>query len=356
VYTHAFRLLSFAASPTHPLLSPLHTTPPQSIDIITKKQKKQGAAEEEEEEEEAAAAADEGSAADGREGEDALLYSAYVNPGFEVPAFITELTGISTAFLQQEGARPFEAVWPEFLAWLDGVRGGRPVVLVAHNAAFDHKHLVFDLRRCGWDAARAFRGEGGRHLIGMMDTLPVFRSDELWSRREGDGLPPKPSSFKQESLYRYLIGRALQDAHNARGDVMGLEALLSHPFVRRKWRGVGSASVLEMGGWVEGVDDVVAVADAGGGGSSSSSGSSGSSSSGSSSSDRPAPVVLEGSGGSGGGARPGGLAATLAPNGAGGSSSGGGNGGGGGGRGAGASKKGMMATRRRATEDGAACQ
>lgn len=294
----------------------------------------QGAAEDDEEEGE-----ESGSSSSGEE-EDPLLFNEYVNPGFEVPAKITEITGISTALLQEVGARPFEAVWPDFLTWLDGVRGGRPVVLVAHNAAFDHKMLLFDLRRCGWDAARAFRGEGGRHVVGMMDTLAVFRSDELWSRREGDGLPPKPGSFKQESLYRYLIGRALKDAHNARGDVMGLEALLSHPFVRRKWRGVGSAAVLEMGGWVEGVDDV----DGGGGGGR------GSSSSGSNSnSSQQAPVVLEGSGA---GAGLGGLAATLT---AGGAASGGGAGGGGGASGARAGKKGMMATRRRATEDGA-CQ
>lgn len=247
-----------------------------------------------------------------------------------MPPKITEITGISTALLQEVGARPFEAVWPDFLTWLDGVRGGRPVVLVAHNAAFDHKMLLFDLRRCGWDAARAFRGEGegGRHVVGMMDTLAVFRSDELWSRREGDGLPPKPSSFKQESLYRYMIGRELRDAHNARGDVMGLEALLSHPFVRRKWRGVGSAAVLEMGGWVEGVDDV-------------DSGSSG----------QQTPVLLEG----GAGVGLGGLAATLTAGAAASGAGAGAGAGGGGASGARASKKGMMATRRRATEDGA-CQ
>ena len=261
-----------------------------------------------------------------------------------MPPKITEITGISTALLQEVGARPFEAVWPDFLTWLDGVRGGRPVVLVAHNAAFDHKMLLFDLRRCGWDAARAFRGEGegARHVVGMMDTLAVFRSDELWSRREGDGLPPKPGRFKQESLYRYLIGRELRDAHNARGDVMGLEALLSHPFVRRKWRGVGSAAVLEMGGWVEGVDDVDS--DSGGGGASGSSSSYSGGGSG-----QQTPVLLEG----GAGARLGGLAATLT---AGAAASGAGAGAGGGGAsGARASKKGMMATRRRATEDGA-CQ
>lgn len=305
------------------LLQPLHHPP-------------QGAAEDEEE--------GDGDAADlTTDGDDdPLLFNAYVNPGFEVPAKITEITGISTALLLQEGARPFEQVWPAFCQWLDGVRAGKPVVLVAHNAAFDHKMLAFDLRRCGWDAARAFRGENGRHLVGMMDTLAVFRSDELWSRREGDGLPPKPSSFKQESLYRYLIGRELRDAHNARGDVMGLEALLSHPFVRRKWRGVGSASVLEMGGWVEGVDDVVVVGDEAEAGS------------------KKAPVVLEGSSGGGGGSSGGpGLSATRPSAGSGGGNGGSGRSGGydaaAASSGAGANKKGMMAMRRRATEDGAAC-
>ncbi len=337
-----------------PLTGPLPSTPHHTHNPPRTKQK--GAAEEEEEEEEeddddddepsTGAGVDEGKGAPQRE-EDPLLFSAYVDPGFEVPAKITEITGISTALLYQEGARPFDAVWPDFLAWLDGVRGGRPVVLVAHNAAFDHKMLAFDLRRCGWDAARAFRGPspGGRHLVGMMDTLAVFRSDELWSRREGDGLPPKPGSFTQGNLYRYLIGRALRDAHNARGDVLGLEALLSHPFVRRKWRGVGSASVLEMGGWVEGVDDVVVGVEGGGG-------TSGGGVSGGGSTAGPKPVVLQGGGGAAGG---GGLAATLTGGAASAPTSGRGAAGAAAGA-AGASKKGMMATRRRATEDGAACQ
>jgi len=182
----------------------------------------------------------------GGEPEDGLIFDRYVDPGFWIPAKITEITGISNESLFRARARKFEEVWPDFVRWVNAVRGGKPVVLVAHNAGFDHKFVMFDLKRGGWDE-RMFREE--THIVGMMDTLPVFRSEELWSKRKGDGLPGKPNNYRQGTLYRYLLGEELQNAHSAKGDVLGLEALLSHPSVCRKWRGVGSASVLEMGGW-----------------------------------------------------------------------------------------------------------
>lgn len=187
----------------------------------------------------------------GGEPEDGLLFNKYVDPGFWIPAKITEITGINNEFLFRQQAKRFEEVWPEFVRWVNAVRGGKPVVLVAHNAGFDHKMVMFDLRRANLDE-RTFREE--THVIGMMDTLPVFRADDIWSRKSGDGLPAKPNSFRQETLFRYLLNQDLQNAHNAKGDVLGLEALLSHPFVRRKWRGAGSPHVLELGGWGEEVE------------------------------------------------------------------------------------------------------
>lgn len=198
----------------------------------------------------------------GGELEDGLIFDRYVDPGFWIPAKITQITGISNELLFRARARRFEEVWPDFVRWVNAVRGGKPVVLVAHNAGFDHKFVMFDLKRGGWDE-RMFREE--THILGMMDTLPVFRSEELWSRRKGDGLLGKPNNYRQGTLYRYLLGEELQNAHSAKGDVLGLEALLSHPLVCRKWRGVGSASVLEMGGW-EGVREGNGGGGGGGGG------------------------------------------------------------------------------------------
>lgn len=182
----------------------------------------------------------------GGEPEDGLLFNAYVDPGFWIPAKITEITGISNEFLFRQRARRFEEVWPDFLRWVNAVRGGKPVVLVAHNAGFDHKMLMFDLRRSNLDE-RVFKEE--TQIVGMMDTLAVFRGDEIWSRRSGDGLPIKPNTFRQGALYRYLLRDDLKNAHSAKGDVLGLEALLKHPFVNKKWRSAGSAHVLELGGW-----------------------------------------------------------------------------------------------------------
>ncbi|GAB5033391.1 atp-dependent dna helicase [Nannochloropsis oceanica] len=182
----------------------------------------------------------------GGEPGDGLIFNRYIDPGFWIPAKITEITGISNESLFRARAKKFEEVWPEFVEWVNVVRGKKSVMLVAHNAGFDHKFVMFDLKRGGWDE-RTFREE--THIVGMMDTLPVFRSEELWSRRKGDGLPGKPNNYRQGTLYRYLLGEELQNAHSAKGDVLGLEALLSHPSVCRKWRRLGSASVLEMGGW-----------------------------------------------------------------------------------------------------------
>src|SRR5439155_27388007 len=56
-----------------------------------------------------------------------------VNPGRPIPAFVSQLTGISDAMVA--GAPPLADALPRFLRFLgDGI-------LVAHNAAFDVGHL-----------------------------------------------------------------------------------------------------------------------------------------------------------------------------------------------------------------------
>ena len=75
-------------------------------------------------------------------------FSSLMNAGVHIPAFITQLTGISNAMLAQ--APPAEVVMREAAAFV----GPRP--LVAHNAAFDRQFWRAELARCGLPAEHAF--------------------------------------------------------------------------------------------------------------------------------------------------------------------------------------------------------
>ncbi len=68
-------------------------------------------------------------------------YKSLLNPGELVPAFITSLTGISTAMLQD--APQFEDIALEVAGLLEGA------LFVAHNAPFDYAFLGGEFRRLG---------------------------------------------------------------------------------------------------------------------------------------------------------------------------------------------------------------
>ncbi len=68
-------------------------------------------------------------------------WSALVNPGRPVPPFITGLTGIDTAMV--ENAPTFEQLAPELLEKLRGR------LFIAHNARFDYGFLKHEFRRIG---------------------------------------------------------------------------------------------------------------------------------------------------------------------------------------------------------------
>lgn len=74
-------------------------------------------------------------------------FSALVDPGYEVPWKITEVTGITTAMVR--GQRKIHEVLPRYLAFLGGD------CFVAHNAPFDQKFLDYESVRLGYDFAPA---------------------------------------------------------------------------------------------------------------------------------------------------------------------------------------------------------
>lgn len=181
------------------------------------------------------------------EGGSSAIFSGYVDPGYDALPKVGFVLGVIPHFFRQQGMAvgAFEAVWAELAAWLDGVSGGLPVVLVGHNTVASHKMLTAALERCGLVPAQAFRpeeGGGGPRVVGMVDTPAVFRTGELGSREEGDGRPPRPPSFKQAALFQHLFGRALPSADEQVGrlDVVAL-GLLSP----MRWSGASGAGT----GW-----------------------------------------------------------------------------------------------------------
>lgn len=72
---------------------------------------------------------------------EATEWKTFVNPGIPIPPFITHLTGITNADVQD--APTFEEVAPTLYGFLEGQ------VMAAHNARFDHGFLKAEYKRIG---------------------------------------------------------------------------------------------------------------------------------------------------------------------------------------------------------------
>ena len=126
-----------------------------------------------------------------RGGEVVAEFQTLVNPGCEIPPFITLLTGITTDMVAD--APDLTAALPAFLDWAG------PAVLVAHNAGFDIGFLKAGCQRIG----REWHGPA------VLDTLTLAKAallpDEVPNRKLGTlaahfGSPSEP------------VHRALADA------------------------------------------------------------------------------------------------------------------------------------------------
>lgn len=102
-----------------------------------------------------------------RRGEVIAEWSSLINPQKHIPAFITQLTGISDAMVAQ--APLFADIAEEFSAFLDGA------VFVAHNAGFDHGFIASEFRRIG----RNFRHPKLCTVSGMRRWYPGHASYSL---------------------------------------------------------------------------------------------------------------------------------------------------------------------------------
>jgi len=123
-------------------------------------------------------------------------FQSLMNAGIRIPAFITQLTGISNAMV---AAAPDAA---QVMADASRFVGNAP--MVAHNAAFDRKFWVGELARLGLPAAQPFAC-----------TLLV-------SRR----LYPQASNHKLGTLVDYHHLPRTGDAHRALADAEMAAALL----------------------------------------------------------------------------------------------------------------------------------
>jgi len=97
-------------------------------------------------------------------------FSELMNPGFRIPSYITELTGISTAMVK--GKPSSEKVMPK----VSKVIGSYPCV--AHNASFDRRFFAAEMRRarisfqppflCSMLLARRLVQDCGNHKLGTL--------------------------------------------------------------------------------------------------------------------------------------------------------------------------------------------
>ncbi len=125
-------------------------------------------------------------------------FQSLMNPGLRIPAFITQLTGITNAMVQ--AAPPVAQVMTEAARFV----GDCP--LVAHNAAFDRKFWQAELRRLGHPAQQP------------------FACTVLLSRR----LLPQAPNHQLGTLARYLNLPVTGRAHRALADAEVTTELLHH--------------------------------------------------------------------------------------------------------------------------------
>jgi len=105
------------------------------------------------------------------------FFYTLVNPGRKIPGFITGLTGITTAMVEE--APSFEEIAENILHLLEGR------VFVAHNAHFDYAFLKKEFEAAGirWQSKKLCTVRLSRRLI------PGLRSYSLGSLAEALGIP-----------------------------------------------------------------------------------------------------------------------------------------------------------------------
>jgi DNA polymerase-3 subunit epsilon len=121
-----------------------------------------------------------------RDGDIVDTFAQLMDPGYRIPSFITELTGISTAMVRGQ-PRP-EDVMPELKAFL------ADHICVAHNAAFDARFFSAEMSRarlhhdrqflCSMNLARRLVQDAPNHKLGtLVDHLCLSKPAGMQAHR-----------------------------------------------------------------------------------------------------------------------------------------------------------------------------
>jgi DNA polymerase III subunit epsilon len=99
-------------------------------------------------------------------------FQTLLNPGREIPYFITGLTGITTKMVEK--APTFEEVYQEIFDWL------KDRVFVAHNAHFDYSFLKKEFESVGvnWQSKKLCTVRLGRKIIPGLESYSLGRLAE----------------------------------------------------------------------------------------------------------------------------------------------------------------------------------
>ena len=133
-------------------------------------------------------------------------YQSLMNAGVSVPAFVSGLTGITTAMVRK--APPGEQVMNEVAEFV----GATP--LLAHNAAFDQKFWDFELSRIGRSRSQPFACS----LLLSRRLLPAAPNHKLGTLNHWAGLPNTGTAHRAmadaemaANLVQHLAGVLRQD-------------------------------------------------------------------------------------------------------------------------------------------------
>ena len=188
-------------------------------------------------------------------------FCKYVQPPKKLPKNIELITGITDDFLRRGGvdqltgydyniaAATFLDVYHDFCSFCREIllTEGKPLVMVAHNCAFDLRMINSEIQRINTTAKRTdkvtrfislSRDTG---IVTAVDSLALFRDKQIWK-----GASPTstklveavsiPESFSLETIYQHLFGMGIVHGHNALADVIALEKILCSPIFSDKWK------------------------------------------------------------------------------------------------------------------------
>ena len=133
-------------------------------------------------------------------------FHSLVAPPVGVPAFITEITGISSDMLV--GAEPASVVLRRFVSWLNPT-----ALLIAHNATFDIRILAGELPTIVGEVSNS-----------VVDSLPIARTLGIFQNNRletiGNCLCPELSGYHRSAVDSQIVKHLLLHALECQIDVV----------------------------------------------------------------------------------------------------------------------------------------